>query len=145
MQFLTQIEGNSLGPLRFDDVAILVVDEILPAVDIGLGQLGAEIASGADANTAVRLVQWLGREERAEPIVGIAAVPRGGVGDLDALRKIRDERPKAAIAVADPHGHFPRIAVRLEQRDLARPQAVFVFEDLVVGNLVGRRHHAVDA
>ena len=59
MQFLTQIEGNPLGPLRFDDVAILVVDEILPAVDIGLGELRAEVASGADADTAARLVKWL--------------------------------------------------------------------------------------
>ena len=74
MQFLTQIEGNPLGPLRFDDVAILVVDEILPAVDIGLAELGAEVASGADADTAVRLVKWLSCEERAEPILGIAAV-----------------------------------------------------------------------
>ena len=105
MQFLTQIEGNSLGPLCFDDVAILVVDESLPAVDVGLGQLGAEVASGADADTAARLVKWLSCEERAEPILGIAAVPGCLVGDLDALRRIRDERPQAPVAVADAHGH----------------------------------------
>ena len=37
VQLLAQIEGNALGPLGFDDVAILRVDEILPAKYVLLG------------------------------------------------------------------------------------------------------------